>query len=74
MPLVALSLTLTWGFYAFLKRRLPIGPNQGFTLEVAILLVPALAACSTARLEAIVGRQAPGIVVNRGPENDLIPS
>ena len=42
LPVVALSLTLTWGFYAFLKRRLPIGPNQGFTLEVLILLAPAL--------------------------------
>ena len=43
LPVVALGLTLTWGFYAYLKKRLPIGPNQGFTLEVAILLVPALA-------------------------------
>lgn len=42
LPIVALSLTLTWGFYAFLKRRLPIGPNQGFTLEVLILLAPSL--------------------------------
>ena len=42
LPLVALSLTLTWGFYAFLKRRLPIGPNQGFTLEVLLLLAPSL--------------------------------
>ena len=37
LPLVALSLTLTWGFYAYLKKSLPIGPNQGFTLEVALL-------------------------------------
>jgi chloramphenicol-sensitive protein RarD len=43
LPVVALSLTLTWGFYAFLKKWLPIGPNQGFALEVLILLVPALA-------------------------------
>jgi chloramphenicol-sensitive protein RarD len=41
LPVVALGLTLTWGFYAYLKRRLPIGPNQGFTLEVLILLIPA---------------------------------
>ena len=39
LPLVALALTLSWGFYAFFKRALPIGPNQGFTLEV-ILLTP----------------------------------
>lgn len=43
LPVVALGLTLTWGFYAYLKRRLPIGPNQGFTLEVLILLLPAVA-------------------------------
>jgi chloramphenicol-sensitive protein RarD len=42
LPLVALGLTLTWGAYAFLKKWLPIGPNQGFFLEVLILLVPAL--------------------------------
>ncbi|MES2916832.1 MAG: EamA family transporter RarD [Pseudomonadota bacterium] len=43
LPVVALGLTLTWGFYAYLKKRLPIGPNQGFALEVMILLIPALA-------------------------------
>jgi chloramphenicol-sensitive protein RarD len=43
LPVVALGLTLTWGFYAYLKKRLPIGPNQGFTLEVLILLIPAVA-------------------------------
>lgn len=37
VPLVALGLTLTWGTYAFLKKSLPIGPNQGFFLEVLIL-------------------------------------
>lgn len=42
LPLVALALTVSWGFYAYLKKRLPIGPNQGFTLEVLILLPPAL--------------------------------
>ena len=38
LPVVALGLTLSWGFYALLKRALPIGPNQGFMLEVLILL------------------------------------
>jgi chloramphenicol-sensitive protein RarD len=42
LPLAALGLTVTWGFYAYLKKSLPIGPNQGFFLEVLILLVPAL--------------------------------
>lgn len=38
VPAIALALTLTWGLYAYLKRRLPLGPNQGFALEVLILL------------------------------------
>ncbi|SEV89670.1 chloramphenicol-sensitive protein RarD [Aliiroseovarius sediminilitoris] len=44
VPLVAVGLMLTWGFYALCKKSLPIGPNQGFMLEVLILLIPALAA------------------------------
>jgi chloramphenicol-sensitive protein RarD len=43
VPLIALSLTFSWGFYAFFKKWLPVGPNQGFLLEVLILLIPALA-------------------------------
>jgi chloramphenicol-sensitive protein RarD len=42
LPLVALSLTVSWGFYAYFKRSLPIGPNQGFTLEVLLLMPIAL--------------------------------
>jgi chloramphenicol-sensitive protein RarD len=42
LPLLALTLTLSWGFYAYFKRSLPIGPNQGFALEVLILMPVAL--------------------------------
>ncbi|GHF07234.1 permease [Aliiroseovarius zhejiangensis] len=42
LPVVAVGLTLTWGLYALCKKSLPIGPNQGFMLEVLILLLPAL--------------------------------
>ena len=42
LPWVALALTGTWGFYAYFKRSLPIGPNQGFMLEVLLLTIPAL--------------------------------
>ena len=42
LPVVALSLTLSWGFYAYFKKSLPLGPNQGFTLEVILLLPLAL--------------------------------
>ncbi len=37
LPVVALALTLTWGGYAFLRKWLPIGPNQGFMLETMLL-------------------------------------
>jgi len=43
LPLTALGLTFTWGFYAYLKKSLPIGPNQGFLLEVLLLTPAALA-------------------------------
>ena len=42
LPWPALALTLSWGFYAYFKRSLPIGPNQGFLLEVLILSPVAL--------------------------------
>jgi len=42
VPVVALGLTLTWGIYAYLKKSLPIGANEGFFLEVLLLMVPAL--------------------------------
>ena len=38
LPLVGLTLTFSWGVYAYFKRSLPIGPNQGFALEVILLL------------------------------------
>ena len=37
LPWAGLTLTFSWGFYAFFKRRLPIGPNQGFMLEILVL-------------------------------------
>ncbi|MDC0737946.1 EamA family transporter RarD [Cognatishimia sp. SS12] len=40
-PWVPLGLTFSWGFYAYFKKSLPIGPNQGFLLEVIILALPA---------------------------------
>lgn len=42
LPLVAMGLFLTWGIYALCKRALPIGPNQGFALEVIVLTPLAL--------------------------------
>ncbi len=42
LPWAAIGLTLSWGFYAFFKKSLPVGPNQGFMLEVLILTPPAI--------------------------------
>ncbi|SLN35860.1 EamA family transporter RarD [Pseudooctadecabacter jejudonensis] len=42
-PWIPLGLMTSWGFYAYFKKSLPVGPNQGFLLEVLILSVPALA-------------------------------
>ncbi|MEP3442826.1 MAG: EamA family transporter RarD [Sulfitobacter sp.] len=41
-PWLAFGMMLSWGGYALAKRSLPIGPNQGFLMEVLILLPPAV--------------------------------
>lgn len=43
LPWISLVLATTWGFYALFRKTLPLGPNQGFFLEVLILTLPALA-------------------------------
>ncbi|HTV71605.1 MAG TPA: EamA family transporter RarD [Rhizobiaceae bacterium] len=43
LPWVSIGLCVTWGFYGLFKKTLPIGPNQGFFLEVLLLTPPALA-------------------------------
>lgn len=43
LPWVSLALALTFGTYGYLRKTLPIGPTQGFMLEVLILTPPALA-------------------------------
>ncbi|URQ76296.1 MAG: EamA family transporter RarD [Candidatus Ochrobactrum gambitense] len=43
LPWVSLALPLTFGLYGFFRKSLPMPPLQGFTLEVLILCVPALA-------------------------------
>jgi len=42
LPWVALVLMTTFGIYGFLRKTLPIGPNQGFLLEVLLLCPLAL--------------------------------
>ena len=41
LPWISLVLACSWGLYAFFKKSLPLGPNEGFFLEVLILSVPA---------------------------------
>ncbi len=42
LPWVAIGLFVSWGFYALCKKQLPVGPNQGFLMEVLILMFPAV--------------------------------
>ena len=42
-PWISLALASSFAIYGFLRKTLPIGPSQGFFLEVTILSVPALA-------------------------------
>lgn len=42
LPWVSLALAFTFAIYGFLRKTLPIGPSQGFFLEVLILSIPAL--------------------------------
>jgi chloramphenicol-sensitive protein RarD len=43
LPWVSIVLAVSWAFYELCKKTLPIGPAQGFFLEVLILAIPALA-------------------------------
>jgi chloramphenicol-sensitive protein RarD len=42
LPWVSIALTVTWGFYALFRKTLPIGPNQGFFLEVLLISIPCI--------------------------------
>ncbi|SON56904.1 putative chloramphenical resistance permease RarD [Hartmannibacter diazotrophicus] len=42
LPWVSLALAFSWGCYALLRKTLPVGPNQGFFLEVLLLSPVAL--------------------------------
>lgn len=42
LPWISLGLAFTWGCYALFRKTLPIGPNQGFFLEVLLISIPFL--------------------------------
>lgn len=42
LPWVSLVLAFTFGFYGFFRKTLPIGPTQGFMLEVLLLSIPSI--------------------------------
>lgn len=60
IPWASLILAVSFGVYAYFRKTLPIGPSQGFFLEMLILSVPALVYIGwlTARGEGHFG--APG--------------
>ncbi len=60
LPLAALGLTVSWGLYALAKKQLPIGPNQGFLLEVLILSPAALGYLIWLGGAGEFGRHTPG--------------
>lgn len=43
LPWVSLALALTFAAYGYFRKTLPIGPSQGFFLEVLLLSLPSLA-------------------------------
>ena len=43
LPWISLVLAFSFGFYGFFRKTLPIGPTQGFMLEVLLLSIPSLA-------------------------------
>lgn len=43
LPWVSLALAVSFGIYGYLRKIVPIGPAQGFFLEVALLTLPCLA-------------------------------
>jgi chloramphenicol-sensitive protein RarD len=43
LPWISLALATSFAIYGFLRKTLPIGPSQGFFLEVLILSIPSLA-------------------------------
>ncbi len=43
LPWISLALATSFAIYGFLRKTLPIGPSQGFFLEVLLLSVPCLA-------------------------------
>jgi chloramphenicol-sensitive protein RarD len=42
LPWISLVLAFSFGFYGFFRKTLPIGPTQGFMLEVLLLSIPSL--------------------------------
>jgi len=52
VPWVALGLAASFGGYGLVKKKAPLGPMDGLTLETAVLFLPAVAAVVAARPES----------------------
>jgi chloramphenicol-sensitive protein RarD len=42
VPWIALTIALSWTFYAYLKKKVPLQPLESLTAEVIVLAIPAL--------------------------------
>ncbi|MEP9388915.1 EamA family transporter RarD [Mesorhizobium sp. KR9-304] len=66
LPWISLALATSFAIYGYLRKTLPIGPSQGFFLEVIILSVPSLA------YVAWLAARGEGHFVFSQPENMLL--
>jgi chloramphenicol-sensitive protein RarD len=66
LPLIALTLALTFGFYGLVKKVAPLGSLYGLTLETGIVFPVALAYL------LIVGLRGSGAFLQDGPQTTLL--
>ncbi|QKV18448.1 EamA family transporter RarD [Oricola thermophila] len=73
LPWVSLALAGSFGLYGYLRKTLPIGPTQGFMLEVLLLSIPAVAiigwmvASGTSHFGQVGGARDIGLLMLAGP-------
>jgi chloramphenicol-sensitive protein RarD len=65
-PWIALGLAFTFGFYGLVKKKAPLGPIHGLTLESGILFLPGLVFLG---YQELVGR---GAFLHTGTQADLL--
>lgn len=66
LPWLALTLAVSFGCYALVKKRIGVGAPEGLLVEAGVLLVPALG------LLALLGAQGTASYGRHGPGHDLL--